>query len=95
MTTLYLVNCANASGTTIPNGIGLAADSRLVPHCPGGASWVQVESNTLSFDLATWLETPANQAEFAAFFAAGFTLVAVAYTTGWGVRVLLSMISGK
>lgn len=95
MTTLYLVNCADASGTAIPNGIGLATDGRLVPHCPGGLSWVQVDSGTFSFDLASWLAVPANQEQFAAFFAAGFTLVGVAYMTGWGVRVLLSMLSGR
>lgn len=88
---LYLLNCADASGVTIDNVEGV--DGRAVPHCPGGASWVQVEPAELSFDLAAWLAAdPANQAEFAGYFGAGFVLVGMAHAVGWGVRALLSLI---
>ncbi len=94
MTTLYLLNCADGSGQFVKNTSGTLGgnDAREVPHCPSGGTWVQVESNTLTFDLADWLQVPENQAEFALFFGAGFSLVLTFKLIGLGVGALLSML---
>lgn len=91
MPTLYLPNCADASGATAPNS---PVDFSMVPTCASGVTWVQVEASSIQFDLATWLETPENQAQFAGFFGAGFMLVATFYAAGWGVQRLLSLLRG-
>lgn len=45
-----------------------------------------------AFDFALWIADPAVQLQVGQFFGVGFTIVAAAYLTGWGVRALLSMI---
>ncbi len=94
MPSAYVFTCPGQNGTTIPNGIGLAADGRLVPHCPSGGTWTAITyaEEVPQFDAAAWIQSPQGQQQFGGHFAAGFTLVAVAYVIGWGVRSLLSFI---
>jgi len=88
MATLRLYVC-DAPGTP---GEELALSGAERPTCtPTYGHWQEVDTASLEFNLISWLQTPANQAEFAGFFMAGFVLVGVAHATGWGVRLVLSM----
>jgi len=88
--TLRLYVC-DEPGTAGEEAISFTSNERGICTASNG-HWQQVDTSTLQFDLVSWLNVPENQAEFAAFFGAGFILVGMSYAIGWGVRSLLSLI---
>lgn len=90
MATLRVYVC-DSSGTASEALTGLGGQEHGTCSAAAG-HWQEVDTAELEFDLISWLQTPANQAEFAGFFGAGFVLVGVAHATGWGVRLVLSML---
>lgn len=86
MATLILPVCPQNAASDVA-----AYEEGQVATCTA-MQWQEVDTSALEFDLVSWLQTPANQAEFAGFFGAGFMIVGIAHATGWGVRALLSLI---
>lgn len=89
MAQAYVFVCQTQNGTTINNGIGLAADARQVPHCPGTGTW-----QTITYAEPAGAFNPADldPATLAQAFGSGFVVVSVGLLLAFALRLIIHMV---
>lgn len=90
MTTAIVLVCPGGNGTFIANQSGLSPDGRMVPHCPSGGEWREiqyVEQLSEAFDPSTL-----DPAQLSAAFGVGFAVMGVPLVMCWAVRLVISAV---